>query len=121
MRPLLGLFLVAWVALAQPADTPAVRQLKAWLDVFNRGERDAIAEFQKTYFAKPRPVDGVLDFREQTGGFELKKIVEATATSVTAVIKEREGASYAQAVMEVESAPPHKIVKWGARVVTRPA
>src|SRR6266849_4517933 len=67
----LSLF-AAFSASAQPEfpDTPAGRTLKAWFEAFNSGDRARIeAYIQK--FDPARPIDNQMNFRNQTGGFDL--------------------------------------------------
>ena len=70
----LSLF-AAFLASAQPAfpDTPAGRTLKAWFEAFNSGDRARMeAYIQK--FDPARPIDNQMNFRNQTGGFDLLSI-----------------------------------------------
>src|SRR3984885_15962789 len=74
----------------QSQDTAASRQFAAWLTAFNSGDRAALMQ----YFEKNRPsevkkVDDELQFRQQTGGFELKKTEESTAPRFVALLKEK--------------------------------
>src|SRR5262250_2999881 len=54
-------------------DTPAGRALQAWLDAFNSSDRGRL-EAYITKYEPAKSVDSELDFRNQTGGFELIKI-----------------------------------------------
>ena len=51
-------------------DTPAGHTLQAWLDAFNSGDRARIETYVKT-MDPSQSVDGLISFRNQTGGFEL--------------------------------------------------
>ena len=73
--PMLSLFLIFSLAAQTPAipDTPAGHTLRAWLEAFNSGDRGRI----QAYLAKYEPtksLDGQVNFRNQTGGFELVRI-----------------------------------------------
>jgi CubicO group peptidase (beta-lactamase class C family) len=63
----------------------------------------------------------VLDFRQQTGGFEFKKAEESAPTRFSCLVKERNSDQFARAVMEVEAAEPHRIAKMDLRAIPRPA
>ena len=69
-------------AQVQFPDTPAARQCAAWLQAFNRGERETYRDFlQKKFPSRVERLDQDLDFRERTGGFELRKVEESTQRS----------------------------------------
>src|ERR1700723_3032997 len=105
----------------QPQDTAASRQFAAWLTAFNSGDRAALLQ----YFEKNRPsevkkVDDELQFRQQTGGFELKKTEESTATRFVALLKERDSDQFARIELEVAAAEPHLVTKVELRAIPRP-
>ena len=80
----------ALCASAQPAfpETPAGRTLKAWFEAFNSGDRARLeAYIQK--FDPSRPIDNQMNFRNQTGGFDLVSIDKSERTH----IESREGES----------------------------
>ncbi|HKO04041.1 MAG TPA: serine hydrolase domain-containing protein [Candidatus Acidoferrales bacterium] len=110
-------------AQAQIPDTPAGRRLGEWLKTFNSGEREAIRAFREQGFKNPprRPLGDDLDFREETGGFELRRILEATPTRISAQLKEKKSEQFAEINVEVEPEEPHQIVAFGLRAVPRPA
>src|SRR5215471_827422 len=100
---------MAAVALAQQEQGAAEKQLSAYLAAFNSGDRATIQQFlEKNYPARAKQIDGLMEFREMTGGFELKKIENSTPTKVTALLKERDSDQFARMVMEVEEAEPHQ-------------
>jgi len=115
----LVLFAVASTAQVQVPDTPAGKSFSAWLDAFNSGDR-AKLEAVARQFQEPRPVEGMLGFRNTTGGFDLKKITASTPTSVSVLVQERSGDQMAEGTMEVTAEPPHKITRWGLRAIPRP-
>jgi CubicO group peptidase (beta-lactamase class C family) len=109
-------------AAASPSDTPAVERLKAWLDAFNSGDRARLLAFMETQApGRVSRVDADLAFRNFTGGFELKKIVEATPTRVVALVEARESDEFSQITFEVDAAPPHPMTRFEPRLVPRPA
>ena len=103
--------------------TPAGQQFSAWLQTFNDGERQKIAQFQKR-FKNPSPaeqIEGELGFRRMTGGFDLRKIEESTPTRITGLVQERNSDQFGRFVMEVEPATPHAITTWNLNAVATPA
>jgi hypothetical protein len=59
-------------------DTPAGRTLQAWFDAFNSGDRGRLEAYLKKYDPE-KSVDNELNFRNQTGGFELIRIAKEFA------------------------------------------
>ena len=107
---------------SQAAQSPAERQFRAWLRVFNAGDRAKYEAFLREQFPSRVPrLDGDLDFLQRTGGFDVRKVESATDTTATCLVQERAWEQFAQAVVEVEAAPPHRIVRLGLNLVPRPA
>ncbi|HEY2117676.1 MAG TPA: serine hydrolase domain-containing protein [Candidatus Acidoferrum sp.] len=107
---------------ASTQDSPATQQFQAWLAAFNSGDRTTLQQ----YLEKNRPsllphLDDELAFRQQTGGFEFKKIESSTPTSVTALLKEHDSDQFARLELEVEPEDPHRITKLGLQAISRPA
>jgi D-alanyl-D-alanine carboxypeptidase len=123
--PLVFLLLFSSVlssAQTQPPDTPAGRQCAAWLDSFNRGDKDAYSAFlEKNYPTRMKDLDRDIDFRGMTGGFDFKKVEESTPTKLTALVQERQSDQMARLVIEVEAAEPHRITSLGLNAIPRPA
>ncbi len=101
--------------------TPAGTQFNAWYTAFNSGDR-AQMEVVGSHFASSveRSTDGMMDFYQRTGGFELKKIEESTDTKLTGILQERDSDQMARFEMDVDPHEPHKISKWGAQAIKRP-
>ncbi|MGA8621592.1 MAG: serine hydrolase domain-containing protein [Candidatus Sulfotelmatobacter sp.] len=109
-------------AQVQLPDTPAARQCAAWLQAFNRGDREAYRDFlQKNFPSRAEHLDQDLDFRERTGGFELRKVEESTPTKLVALLQERLSDQFGRLTLEVEAAEPHRISNLGLRAIPRPA
>ena len=111
-------------AQSSPAEipkTPAGEQFSSWLAAFNSGDR---AEFEKfrSHFDKPEEhkVEGMLGFRQQTGGFDLRKIEESSATKLTGLVQERDSDQFARFTMEVEAAAPYHVTHLDIRAIGRP-
>jgi len=103
------------------ADSPAERQFRAWLAVFNQGDSAALLKFfSENYPSAVERIDGVLNFRAGTGGFDFRKAVSATATQFTALVQERGSDQFARAVLTVEPNEPHRILSVGVRAIPRP-
>jgi CubicO group peptidase (beta-lactamase class C family) len=103
------------------ADSPAERQFRAWLAVFSEGDRAALLKFfTDNYPSEVARIDGDLNFRQGTGGFDFRKAVSATATQFTALVQERGSDQFARAVVTVEPNEPHRILSVGLRAIPRP-
>jgi hypothetical protein len=103
---------------AQPAipDTPAGRTLKAWLEAFNSGDRAQMEAYIKK-FDPARPLDNQMNFRGQTGGFELLAIQKSERTHIEFRVKEKAGPTTAIGRMDVKDADPAEVVSFGVRAV----
>lgn len=106
---------------AQLPDSPAARQFGAWLDAFNSGNTETMRLFlEKQTPEEAGRLGNSIEFRQRTGGFDFKKALDSTPTTFTALVKERDSDQYAQAVTEVEAAPPYRIVSVTLRAVPTP-
>lgn len=106
---------------AQAADTPAANAFSGWLAAFNTGSRDSIRAFYEQHYPSAAGrVDQLMNFRDATGGFDFVKAVEATPTRMVAYLQERESDQFAQATVDVDSAPPHKITRLALQAIERP-
>jgi hypothetical protein len=106
------------VASAQPAfpDTPAGRTLKAWLEAFNSGDRARMeAYIQK--FDPARPIDNQMNFRNQTGGFDLLSIDRSERTHIEFRVKEKAGTTTAIGRLDVKDADLAEVVSFGIRAL----
>lgn len=102
--------------------SPAERQLRAWLDAFNAGDRAAYGAFLRERFpSRAARLDGDIDFLQRTGGFDLRTVERATSTSITCLLQERAWERIARAVLEVDSAAPHRILRLEVNLAPRPA
>jgi len=109
-------------AQVQFPDTPAARQCAAWLQAFNRGDREAYRDFlQKKFPSRVERLDQDLDFRERTGGFELRKVEESTPAKLVALVQERASDQFGRLTLEVEAVEPHQITSLALRAIPRPA
>ena len=69
--------------------------LDAWLDAFNSGERARLEAFRDRYL-HTFDVDGMLDFRRQTGGFVLLRREPAAPGSAQALVQEADSETVAR-------------------------
>lgn len=101
---------------------PSFHQFSAWLAAFNTGDRAQYRQFLENNF--PTRVSGLdqdTNFRARTGGFEFRKLEQASATEVRGLVQERDSDQFARFTLAVESAQPHHIVSLGLMAVPRPA
>ncbi|MEX2284254.1 MAG: serine hydrolase domain-containing protein [Gemmatimonadota bacterium] len=115
-----ALFLFANAVGAQIPSTPAGRQFSAWLDAFNSGDRERIRRFLEVNYPSVT-VDAQLNFRERTGGFDFRVIEQATATTLTGLVQEKNSDQFARFNLTIEPAEPHKITRLGLGAIPRPA
>jgi hypothetical protein len=99
--------LIAAPALAQVAhaDAAGMRLLQAWLDAFNSGERAQIQAFVDQH-GWPWPMDDIVAFRNQTGGFDLLGIESVTPTSIEFSVQESGGEVAAVGRLAFTGDPP---------------
>ena len=105
----------------EPPDTPAGRQFAAWLAAFNSGDRETLRQFT----AKNRPqalprLDGMMEFRERTGGFDLLKVEQSTPTHLRGIVKERKSDMYGRVEFEVDAAEPHLVTGLSIEMIPAP-
>ncbi|HJZ97044.1 MAG TPA: serine hydrolase domain-containing protein [Candidatus Solibacter sp.] len=96
------------------------RQFSAWLEAFNSGDRSRISRLLEASFPTMK-VDQQMNFRERSGGFELRALGQATPTSVTGVMQERDSDQFARFTVVVEPEEPHRIVRFPIQGIPRPA
>lgn len=101
--------------------TPPGEQFTAWLAAFNSGDMGELEKF-RSHFDKPEEhkVEDLLGFRQQTGGFDLKKIEESSDTRLSGLVQERNSDQIARFTIEVEAAAPHKVTHLELRAIARP-
>ncbi|HYL77770.1 MAG TPA: S41 family peptidase [Bryobacteraceae bacterium] len=97
-------------------DTPAGHTLQAWLDAFNSGDRGRL----QSYLAKYEPdksLDNQMNFRNQTGGFELLSIDKTDRLHIEFLVKEKTGPTNAVGKIEVKDADPATVVAFSLRAI----
>ncbi len=93
-------------------DTPAGHTLQAWLDAFNSGDRAKVEAYVKTV-DKSETVDGLMSFRNQTGGFDLIGIESSEPLHVRFRVKEKGGPTTALGNLLVKDGEPPTVVTFG--------
>ena len=117
--------LVLAVATAAPAPTlpatPAGTALNAWLQAFNSGDKTAVRDFMQRWEpARLKYIDGVLQFRAMSGGFDLRAIESSTPTKLVAVLEDRNGEQYARATMTLTDSAPYTIASFPIDAIHTP-
>ena len=106
---LLGALLGASGLQAQLPDTPAGRQFSAWLNAINSGNRATLQQFIDKSMPGRQPDQGLAIYNE-TGGYEVKKVEESTATNVVVLVQERgPGKQFARITLNVAADAPDRI------------
>ena len=116
--------LLSSLSAAQPpqVESPAGRQLAAWLASYDGADWNAYLQFlQKNCVSPPGPMLRDAMFHDRIGGFDLKKIENETPTTVTVLLQEHTSDRFSRLVLEVEATEPHRIVSFDMHPVERPA
>jgi D-alanyl-D-alanine carboxypeptidase len=109
-------------AQTQLPNTPAGHQCAAWLQSFNRGDINAHREFiEKNFPPQPSRLERQMEFRQRTGGFDLKKVEESSPTKLVVLVQERSSDQFARLTMEVKADKPHQIINLELQAIPRPA
>jgi D-alanyl-D-alanine carboxypeptidase len=95
-------------------------QFSAWLEAFNSGDRTRLSKFLETNYPSMK-VDMQMTFRERTGGFELRALEQATATTLTGLVQERDSDQFGRFTLMVDPVEPHRIARLGILAIPRPA
>jgi retinol-binding protein 3 len=114
---LLFAFSIGW-AYAQVSipNTPAGQTLGVWLDVFNSGDRTKIEPYVKTV-DQSQSADGMISFRNQTGGFELLSIESSDPLHIRFRVKEKNGQTIALGNLLVKDGRPPTVTTFGLRAL----
>src|SRR5262249_43768245 len=96
------------------------RQFSAWLEAFNSGDRGRMQQFLQTN-APSLNLDAQMNFRQRTGGFELRAIEQATPTTLTGLVQERDSDQFGRFTIVIEAEEPHRITRFPVLAIPRPA
>jgi CubicO group peptidase (beta-lactamase class C family) len=106
---------------AGPAMLPAEAQARAYLAAFDSGDRATLKAFlEKAWPKELEHLDEEMEFREMTGGFELKQIEVRTPSRFVALIKERASDQIARLEVEVAPDEAHLVTKLDADAIPTP-
>ena len=119
------LFLVLTASASAQSTIPGTKPgaaLAAWLDAFNSGDRARVlAFFDKYEPAHKDRLDRMMDFRDQTGGFNLIRIEKSEPLHIEALVKEHDSSTFALLKLDVNDANPTAVTQLNLNVVPRPA
>ena len=111
----------ACLAQTQFPDTPAGNQAKAWLEVFNAGDAEKHKEFlRKNAPSRLERAEREMGVREMSGGFDVKKVEEATATKIVALVQERVSDQFVRLTIET-GGEQNQITRLALQGIPRPA
>jgi CubicO group peptidase (beta-lactamase class C family) len=111
---------------------PSFRLFSAWLDAFNSGDRERYERFLTDSFPSlAGSLDQEMGFREMTGGFDLRKLEQVSATQVVGLVQERASDQFGRFELQlaldldasgkVVAAEPHQITSLQLQAIPRPA
>jgi hypothetical protein len=116
--------------LAPPKMTPAeaeaahkgipFQQFSAWLAALNTGDRKTLRKFLEAN-APSRNLDADMNFRERTGGLELRGLEQASSTLLAGLVQERDSDQFGRFTIVVEPEEPHRIARLNIQAIPRPA
>ena len=117
---LVALLFAAHAHSQQPAipDTPAGKVLAAFLDAFNSADRERMATFHDTFDPTGQPVDSMMGFRSQTGGFDLVSIIGSEPRRIQYLVKERGSPTQGIGTFELTPNDPPKIALESLRAMS---
>src|SRR5882762_5105555 len=97
-------------------DTPAGHTLQAWLAAFNSGDRARIETYVRTV-DQSQSVDGMISFRNQTGGFELLSIESSEPLHIRFRVKEKGSDTTGLGNLLVKDGQPPTVDTFGLRAL----
>jgi hypothetical protein len=97
-------------------DGPAGATLKAWLQAFNSGDRAQMEAYCAKYDPK-QTADGMMGFRNMTGGFEVVQILKAERLHLEYLVKDRNSETRAVGTLDVKDGDPAVVVQAGLRAL----
>jgi len=103
-------------AQTQVPDTPAGHVLRAWLDAFNSGDRAALETYIKTFDPK-QSIDVMLNFRSQTGGFDLLGIESSEPKLIKFRVKEKASPTVGIGSIQLSDAQAAVVESFGLRAI----
>jgi hypothetical protein len=114
------LILILGLASALPqapiSDGPAGKTFKAWLEAFNSGDRAQMETYCHTYDPR-QTADGMMSFRNVTGGFEVLRVLKSERLHLEFLVKERDSETKALGSLDVKDAEPAEVIQFGLRAI----
>ncbi len=104
-----------------PETTPAGKVFSAWLMAFNSVDAAQLRAFNEIFRPEAPPVEGMLAFREQTGGFTLLRIEKSEPRKLVALVQEKRSDTVARLELTLTPEDPPKITALGLQAIPRPA
>ena len=101
---------------ATAAESPAARQFADWLAAFNAGDQPTLAAYHEKSFPYQVASSDLANLERETllrrgsGGFSLARVELTAPTRYTAILEERRAHQFSRALIEVDPAPPHRVV-----------
>lgn len=126
LKGVLVLFMAGFVAFysyRRSHDLPAEHEGRAWLAAFNEGDRASLAAFLADRYpsrAQGPDVERLVGLRQQTGGFDLRKVEESATEHFSALVQERGSDQLGRLTVRVDPASPHVITDLSVRAIPRP-
>jgi CubicO group peptidase (beta-lactamase class C family) len=113
---------------AMPADTPAMRELHAWLDAVNSGKADLVRDFVANHFSskaqKQVPaanrVARLLESHRTHGALTLDRIEQSTDREATALLRCGLTEGWVRITVEVDPDAPQRIERIRIQPADRP-
>src|SRR5262245_39580124 len=96
------------------------RQFSAWLEAFNSTGPTRIRSFLEQQWPSGK-LDREMSLRDRSGGFELRALEEASATTLIGVMQERDSDQFARFTIVVEDAGARRITSLNRKYIPRPA
>jgi retinol-binding protein 3 len=97
-------------------ETPAGRTLQAWLDAFNSADRAKMESYVKT-IDPTQAADGLLAFRNATGGFDLLAVESSEPLHIRFRVKEKGSETTALGNLVVKDGQPPTVETFGLRAL----
>jgi len=115
------LFASALAAQTTAPETPAGKVFTVWLTAFNSADAAQLRAINETFQTEAPPVEMMLDFRDQTGGFTVLRIEKSEPRKLVALVQEKGSDTVARLEITLTPEDPPKITALGLQAIPRPA
>jgi hypothetical protein len=107
---------------AQPVipDTQAGRAFKMWLEAFNSGERARLDAYYQKY-EPDKSAEGMMSFRETTGGFDLLSIDKSEPLHIEYRVKEKNSETTALGKLDIKEGSAPTVTAFMLRAIPKGA